>query len=243
MQQDQGFHLHATVGKRQTNEELHIKNGKFTTCDLDHPHFYINLTKAKKIPDKHVVSGPMYFVIADIPLYIIGLPFGLLPNPKTNTSGVIIPEYGEDANKGFYLRKGGYYWAFSDKLDATLTGDIYSKGSKGLTFNTNFNQRYKFSGNLNLAYSQHKTGEDTLPNSKKTNTFWAKGSFRQSPKAYPNSNFSVSLNFGTSKHTGLNAENINQNANSQTSSNIAYSWAKPGSIFNFSIKMGFNQNN
>jgi len=242
MEQDQGFHLHATLGKKQTNGEFHIKNGKFTTCDLDHPRFYIRLTKAKKIPDKHVISGPMYFVIADIPLYIIGLPFGLLPNPKKNTSGVLIPEYGEDVNRGFYLRRGGYYWAINEKLNATLTGEIYSKGSWGLTLNSEFKQRYKYSGRVNLMYSKHKTGESVLPNSVAINTFWIKGSFRQDAKMYPNSNFSISVDYGSSKHTNLNSQNINQNANSQKSSNIAYSWSKPGSIFNFSANMGINLN-
>lgn len=242
MTQDQGFHLHTTVGKKQTNGELHIKNGKFTTCDLDHPRFYIRLTKAKKIPDKHVISGPMYFVIADIPLYIIGLPFGLLPNPKKNTSGVLIPEYGEDVNRGFYLRRGGYYWAINEKLNATLTGEVYSKGSWGLTLNSEFKERYKYSGRMNLTYSKHKTGEEVLPNSVAINTFWIKSSYREDPKRHPNSNFNISIDYGSSKHTNLNAKNINQNANSQKSSNIAYSWSKPGSIFNFSANMGINLN-
>jgi len=242
MKQDQGFNLHATIGKRQTNGELHIKNGKFTTCDLDHPNFYIRLTKAKKIPDKHVISGPMYFVIADIPLYPIGLPFGLLPNPKSNSSGVIIPEYGEDNNRGFYLRNGGYYQVFNDKLNATLTGEIYSKGSWGLTLNTEFKERYKYVGRLNLMYSKHKTGESILPNSVGINTYWIKGTYREDAKRHPNSNFSVSLDFGMSKHTSLNARNINQNANNQKSSNVSYTWSKPGSIFNFSAQMGINQN-
>ncbi len=242
MQQDQGFHLHATIGKKQTNGELHIKNGKFTTCDLDHPRFYIRLTKAKKIPDKHVISGPMYFVIADIPLYLIGLPFGLLPNPKTNSSGVLIPEYGEDQNRGFYLRNGGYYRAINDKVNATLTGEIYSKGSWGLNLSSQFKVKYKYSGRLNLTYSKHKTGEEVLPNSVSINTFWIKAAYREDPKRHPNSNFNISIDYGSSKHTNLNAKNINQNANSQKSSNIAYTWSKPGSIFNFSANMGINLN-
>jgi len=242
MAQDQGFHLHATVGKKQTNGEFHIKNGKFTTCDLDHPRFYIRLTKAKKIPDKHVISGPMYFVIADIPLYLIGLPFGLLPNPKQNSSGVLIPEYGEDVNRGFYLRRGGYYWAINKKLNATLTGEIYSKGSWGLNLSSEFKKRYKYTGRLNLTYSKHKTGEEILPNSVAINTFWIKASYREAAKRHPNSNFNISIDYGSSKHTNLNAKNINQNANSQKSSNIAYTWSKPGSIFNFSASMGINLN-
>jgi hypothetical protein len=241
-EQEQGFHLHAERGKLQTNEELHICNGKFTTCDLEHPHFYIKLTKAKKIPDKHVISGPMYFVIADIPLYIIGLPFGLLPKQQKNSSGILMPEYGEDVTKGFYLRNGGYFWAINDKMNASLTGEVYSKGSWGLTLNSTFKQMYKYSGGLNLMYSKHRTGEKELPDAVSINTFWIRGTYTQDPKANPNSNFSVSLDLGSSQHTALNAKNIEENANSQTSSNISYMWAKPGSIFNFSTKLGYTQN-
>ncbi|MCF6366325.1 MAG: hypothetical protein L3J35_08995 [Bacteroidales bacterium] len=241
MDQEQGFHLHADRGKMQSNKEFHIKNGKFTTCDLDHPHYYIRLSKAKKIPDKHVISGPMNFVIADIPLPI-GLPFGLLPNQKQNSSGLIIPEYGEDVARGFYLRNGGYFMAINEKVNASLTGEVYSKGSWGLTLNSDFKVLYKFSGKLNFVYSKHRTGEKELPNSVVRNTFWVKSSYRQDTKANPNSTFSTNLDFGMSGHNDLNAKNISENANTQKSSNISYMWSKPGSVFNFSAKLGFSQN-
>ena len=240
--QDQGFHLHAERGKMQTNEEFHIKNGKFTTCDLDHPHFYIKLTKAKKIPDKHVISGPMYFVIADIPLYLIGLPFGILPKQQKNASGLIIPQYGEDPTKGFFLREGGYFWAINDKMNASLTGEVYSKGSWGLNLNSNFKKMYKYSGNLNVMYNKHRTEEKELMTTSPIETFWVRGSYMQDSKANPNSTFSVNLDLGSSKHTSLTAKSIEDNANTQTSSNISYNWSKPGSIFNFSAKLGYNSN-
>ncbi len=241
MKQDEGFFLHTEIGKKQTNGEFHIKNGKFTTCNLDHPHYYIRLSKAIKIPDKHIISGPMNFYIADIPLPI-GLPFGLLPNPKSNSSGILIPEYGEDNNRGFFLRNGGYYQVFSDKFDAALTGEVYTKGGWGLTLNTNYRKLYKYSGRLNLSYSKHQNGEKELPNSVTLTTFWARGSYRRDAKANPNSNFSVNLDFGKSEHTALNSKNINEAISTQKSSNISYSWAKPGSILNFSANFGVNQN-
>ncbi len=241
MEQDQGFHLHAVRGKMQEDKSFHIKNGKFTTCDLDHPHYYIRLSKAIKIPDKHVISGPMNFVIADIPLPI-GLPFGLLPNPKSNSSGLIIPEYGEDANRGFYLRNGGYFMAVNEKVNASITGDIYSKGSWGLTFNSDFKVLYKFSGKLNIMYSKHRTEEKDLSDVPPKTSFWVKSSYRQDSKANPNSTFSTNLDFGMSGHDALNAKSIEESANTQKSSSISYMCAKPGSIFNFSANLGFSQN-
>lgn len=236
---EQGF-LHSKVAKMQTNKEFHIKNGKFTTCDLDHPHFYIELTKAKKIPDKHVISGPMYFVIADIPLYIIGLPFGILPNQKHNSSGLIIPEYGEDQQRGFFLRNGGYFWAINDYINAAVLGDIYSRGSWGVTVKSNFKKLYKYSGSLEMKYNLIKTGEEILIDSKKTSSFSIVGSFQQDAKANPNGTFSASVNFG--QNFELDARNINDLTDNTKSSNISYRWSKPGSIFNFSTNIRGTQN-
>ena len=236
---EQGF-LHSNVAKMQTNKEFHIKDGKFTTCDLDHPHFYIELTKAKKIPDKHVISGPMYFVIADIPLYIIGLPFGILPNQKHNSSGLIIPEYGEERERGFFLRNGGYFWAINDYINAAVLGDIYSRGSWGVTVKSNFKKLYKYSGSLEMKYNLIRTGEEILIDSKKTSSFSIVGSFQQDAKANPNGTFSTSLNFG--QNFQLDARNINDLTDNTKSSNISYRWSKPGSIFNFSANIRGTQN-
>lgn len=236
---EQGY-LHSNVAKMQTNKEFHIKDGKFTTCDLDHPHFYIELTKAKKIPNKHIISGPMYFVIADIPLYIIGLPFGILPNQKHNSSGLIIPEYGEDQQRGFFLRNGGYFWAINDYLNAAVQGDIYSRGSWGVTVKSNFKKLYKYSGNLEMRYNLIRTGEEILIDSKKTSSFSIVGSFQQDAKANPNGTFTTSLNFG--QNFELDARNINDLTDNTKSSNISYRWSKPGSIFNFNAILRGTQN-
>jgi hypothetical protein len=243
-EQEQGY-LHSDVAKMQTNKEFHIHSGKFTTCDLDHPHFYIKLTKAKKIPDKNVISGPMYFVIADIPLYFIGLPFGLLPNQKKNTSGILMPEYGEENNRGFFLRNGGYFLAVNDKINTSIVGDIYSRGSWGLTWSTNFKVRYRYSGNIELKYSRNKTIESVLEefvSSKQSTNFWVNGVFNQDSKSNPNSTVSASLNFGSSGFRSENATDYNDFVNNQASSSLSYSWNKPGSIFNFNMSMRSNQN-
>lgn len=244
LKQDEGY-LHSEIAKMQSDKELHIKGGKFTTCDLDNPHFYIKLTKAIKIPDKQVISGPMYFVIADIPLYFIGLPFGMLPQQKKNTSGLIIPQYGEDAYKGFFLREGGYFWAINDYLNATFLGEIYSKGSWGLSLSTNFRKNYKYNGGIEIKYYKMQTGEkilqELIPGTYAQSSFWVKGSFNQDSKSNPNSNISASLNFGSPGFNKLNAKDIQDYTNTQTSSSISYRWAKPGSIMNFSVNIRENQ--
>ncbi len=228
----QGF-IHGERTKRHKNSEIHILDGKYTTCDLKHPHFYIKLTKAKVIPGKQVVVGPMYFVIADIPLKIVGLPFGYIPTHKTNTSGIIIPQYGEEKNRGFFLREGGYFWAINDYLNTAITFDVYSQGSLGANWKLNFKKRYKYSGNLNIKYNLNRFGEKVLPEYQETKTFWVSGSFTQDTKANPNGSFNASLNFGSSEHNTYEARDIEQFANNTYNSNIAYRRKRPGSIFNF----------
>ncbi|MEA2042165.1 MAG: putative LPS assembly protein LptD, partial [Bacteroidota bacterium] len=235
-------YIHGEKTKRHPNNEIHIMDGKYTTCNLDHPHFYIKLTKAKVIPGEKIVAGPMYFVIADIPLKIIGLPFGYIPSTKTNTSGFIIPEYGEEERRGFYLRQGGYFWAVNDYLNTALTFDAYSLGSWGANMRTSFKKRYKYSGNINIMYSHNQSGETILPNYTGTRTFWVKGSYNQDSKANPNSTFSASLNFGSSGHNSFNAVNIEQLTNNTTSSNISYRRKVPGSDFNFTSNISASQN-
>jgi lipopolysaccharide assembly outer membrane protein LptD (OstA) len=237
----QGF-IHGERTKRHPNNEIHILDGKYTTCDLDHPHFYVKLTKAKVIPGQQVIAGPMYFVIADIPLKLIGLPFGYIPSQKKNTSGFIIPQYGEEQKRGFFLRDGGYFWAVNDYMNTALTFDVYSQGSWGLNWKSNFKKRYKFSGSLDVKYNVNRFGEKVLPEYSETQTFWVTGSFNQDSKANPNSTFGVSLNFGSSQHNEFEARDIEQLTDNTKSSNISYRRKRPGSIFNLTAKAGLTLN-
>ena len=130
--EQEGGYLHSGITKKHEDGEIHVKAGKYTTCSLEDPHFYVGLTKAKVIPNDKIISGPAYLVMADIPLPI-ALPFGFFPNQKSRASGIIIPEYGEERNRGFFFRNGGYYLALSDYFDARITGDIYTQGTWGLS--------------------------------------------------------------------------------------------------------------
>ncbi len=151
-QQEGGF-LHAEQTKKQANGHVHLKDGKYTTCDAEHPHFYIAITKGISMPGDKIVSGPAYIVLADVPLPI-GLPFGFFPNSQTKTSGILIPKYGEEQRRGFYLKEGGYYFAMNDYMDLRVTGDIYSNGTWGVRLGSSYKVNYRFNGSLN-SYPPH----------------------------------------------------------------------------------------
>lgn len=237
-----GGYLHSDITKRQSNEEIHIKKGKYTTCNLEHPHFYIGLTKAKVIPEDKIVSGPAYLVIEDV-ILPAGIPFGFFPNKNKNSSGVIIPEYGEELNRGFFLRNGGYYFAVNDYMDLTLLTDIYSRLSWGAALNSNYKLRYKFDGNLHLKYEDIVIGEPGLPNYQSTKTYWIKWMHRQDQKARPYSNFSANVDLGKSSFHKYSAyTDPNSYLRNTTQSNISYSNRIPGTPFSSSINLRHTQN-
>ncbi len=236
-----GGYLHGTKTKIQPNKEVHIFDGKFTTCDAKHPHFYIELTKAKVIPDKSIVTGPFYFVIADIPLYI-GLPFGIFPNQKENQSGIIMPTYGEEQRRGFFIQDGGYYWAASDYVDMAVTGEMFTNGSWGVSLMSKYKKRYKYSGNFNLNYQRLIESEPDLPDFSESTQFRVIVNYTRDSKANPTSSFNTALNFSSSKYNQYNSYNPNDFANNNTSSSIAYTKTWPGKPFNFSANASMNQN-
>lgn len=204
-QQGEGY-VTSQDAKKGANDELFLQHGKYTTCDNhDHPHFYLALTKAKIKPKKNVVFGPAYLVIEDVPLPL-AIPFGFFPFTSSYSSGFIMPTYGDELNRGFYLRDGGYYFAISDKMDLKLLGEIFTKGSWGLTVQSNYNKRYRFSGNINLSYLVTKTGEKNLPDYSLSKDFKVQWTHRQDAKASPNSTFSASVNFATSSYEKSNLD-------------------------------------
>ncbi|MFH2094519.1 MAG: putative LPS assembly protein LptD, partial [Bacteroidota bacterium] len=232
-----GGYLHSRITKMQANKEIHLKDGKYTTCNLEHPHFYIALTKAKVIPDDKIVSGPAYLVVEDIPVPL-GIPFGFFPNKSGHTSGIIIPEYGEEENRGFFLRNGGYYFAINDYVDLEVRGDIYSKGSWGLNTLSRYRVRYKFNGNLNLKFSSMKLYEDE-PGDR---MFWLKWNHNQDTKARPYSRFSANVDFGSSSYNRFNTTNVNTRLKNEMSSSISYNLSIPNTPFSMSTNIRHTQN-
>jgi len=238
-QQEQGY-LHSEVTKKEADNTVNLKNGKYTTCNLDSPHFYISLTKAKVIPKDKIVSGPAYLVIADIPTPI-GIPFGFFPNKRENTSGILIPEYGEEKNRGFYLRNGGYYLVLSDYFNLFLRGDIYSKGTWGINLRSDYKKRYKFTGNFDVRYYDNVIGDKGMPGYSKKKDFSVIWKHSQDQKANPSRTFSANVDISSSAYDKNNTYNSGTYLSNTKSSSISFG-KRWGDILNFSANMRHTQN-
>lgn len=243
-QQGEGYMTSNTVKKGPDNE-FYIRNGRYTTCEEhEHPHFYLSLTRAKMRPDEDIVFGPAYLVVADVPLPL-ALPFGYFPFTKDYSSGFIMPSYGDELERGFYLRDGGYYFAISDLMDLKLTGEIFTKGSWGASAISNYRKRYKYSGNVNLSYMVTKTGEKNMPDYSVSKNFKVVWSHRQDAKANPNQNFSASVNYATSNYERNNLSSMyNPALTSQSirTSSVSYSRSFPNQKLNLSSSFNISQN-
>ena len=210
-QQDDGF-LTSELSKRGSEGEMYIQHGRYTTCDDPHPDFYLAMSRAKVRPGKDVVFGPTYLVVADVPLPL-AVPYGFFPFTKSYSSGLIMPTYGDESDKGFYLRDGGYYFAVSDKMDLKLLGEIYTKGSWGVTATSNYKKRYKFSGNFLISYQNSVRGEKNLPDYMKTTDFKVTWNHTQDAKANPYRSFNARVNYSS---TAYDANNLTSMYNPQT---------------------------
>lgn len=242
-QQGDGF-VTAERTKRTSTGTLNLLDGKYTTCDNhDHPHFYISLTKAKVRPGKDLVSGPLYLVIADVPLPI-GLPFAFFPFTTSRSSGLIMPTYGDEMDRGFYLRNGGYYFAINDYLDLQLTGDIYTKGSWGVQAQSTYRKRYRYSGSINASYIVTKRGDKVAGDYSKSSDFRIQWSHQQDAKANPYRSFSANVNFSTSSYNHNNLDGLYNQAvlgENTKSSSISFSQRFPNSPWSISGSMDINQ--
>lgn len=241
--QDEGF-LTSQQSKRGPNKEIYLKKGTYTTCDAEHPHFYIALSRAKVYPGKSVFAGPAWLVVEDVPLPL-AIPFAYFPFTSSYSSGFIMPSYGDESTRGFYLRDGGYYFAINDNVDLKLTGEIFTKGSWGVAAQTTYKKRYKYSGNFYFNYQVTKTGEKNLPDYSEAKNFKLQWSHRQDSKANPNSSFSASVNFATQSYEKNNLTSLyNPTSYSQSTrtSSISYShtWSRIG--LSMSSSMNISQN-
>ncbi len=240
-QQGEGF-LHSQMTKKMPDNSVNLIGGKYTTCDADHPHFYINLTKAKVIPNKQIITGPAYLVIEDVPLYPIGIPFGFFPNKKGRHSGILIPRYGEESSRGFYLQQGGYYFGMSELFDLALTGSIYSFGGWDLNARSAYKVRYKYSGSFDLSGVKLIVGSKGDSDYMNTGTYSVRWTHTQDPKFKPNSNFSASVNFTTSKYNTYASYNPSAYLNNSINSSIAYSRVFEGTPFSLTLSANHSQN-
>jgi len=215
-------YIHGTVIKKVNDSVTDVGRGEYTTCDLeDHPHFSLKFTKAKVLSGNMIVTGPAWITVEDVPLPI-ALPFGLFPNKKGRSSGLIIPKYGESANRGFFLEDGGYYFGLNDYFDLKLTGDIYSRGSWALKPNLTYKKRYKYSGSFSLKYAYTISGVEGDPDYYNKSDFFVSWSHRQDPKARPNSVFGASVNAGSSSYNKYNPSTVNDYLTNTFSSSVSY---------------------
>lgn len=243
-QQGEGY-VTSEEGKKGANDEIYMRHGKYTTCDNhEHPHFYLKLSMAKVRPKKNVVFGPAQLVVEDVPLPI-AVPFGFFPFNSSYSSGFIMPTYGDEMNRGFYLRDGGYYFAISDQMDLKVLGEIFTKGSWGLSAASNYNKRYKFSGSFNASYLVTKTGEKNMPDYSVSKDFRIQWSHRQDAKANPNSSFSASMNFATSSYDRSSLSSLynpQQYSQNTKASSVSYSRNFPEIGLNISGAFNITQN-
>lgn len=239
-QQGEGYVV-GNNAKKGENDELFMVNGRYTTCDHhDHPHFYMQLTRAKVRPGKNVVTGPAYLVVEDVPLPL-AVPFFFFPFTSSYSSGFIMPTYVDDSQRGFGLARGGYYFAISDYVDSKVLGEIFTKGSWALGTESTYNRRYKYSGTLQANYQVSKTGDKNMPDYAVAKDFKVVWSHRQDPKASPNSSFSASVNFTTSSYERQNFGNYyNPQVQSQNTKTSSVSYSRNFPEQNLTLSSTFN---
>ncbi len=241
-QQGDGWLVGGSV-KKMTDNTINIENGKYTTCEnTDHPHFYLAMTKAKVIPGKKVVTGPAYLVMEDVPIYFLGIPEGFFPINGGPKSGLLMPTFGEEYTKGFFLRDLGYYFTLGEHADLAVRGGFYTLGSWEASAASRYIKRYKYSGSFNLQYSNIITGEKGEPDYLKQQNFRVQWTHQQDAKANPGMTFSASVNFATSGYSKYSATNLNDMLSTQTNSSISFSKNWAGTPFSLSANMAISQN-
>ncbi len=240
-EQEGGF-IHSGKTKLMNDSTYNLRNGKYTTCDAENPHFYLEMTKAKLLSNKKIVTGPAYLVVEDLPIYFVFIPFGFFPNSPKYSSGFLMPTYGDENNRGYFLRDMGYYWAANDYFDVALRGDIYSKGSRGIKLHTNYRLRYKFSGGLDIKYYKNVFGDKGLPDYRTQNDFAITWNHTMDPKASTNQTFSASVNFSTSQYDQNNALSTQNYLTNTKQSSVSYSKRWENSPFNLSTSLRHSQN-
>ena len=244
-QQGEGY-MTSNEAKKGPEGEYYISDGVYTTCDQhDDPHFNLRITRAKVRPGRDVVFGPAYLEVMGVPLPLF-LPFGFFPFKDSDyASGIIVPTYGDEMERGFYLKDGGYYFALSDYYDLKVLGEIFTKGSWGVSAESRYKLRYRFSGNVYVSTLTTKLGDKGLPDYSVTKDFKFRWTHSQDAKASPNSNFSASVNYATTSYERSNLTSLyNPSLTSQSTrtSSISYSRSFPSIGLSLSSSMNLSQN-
>ncbi|MEM0998364.1 MAG: putative LPS assembly protein LptD [Bacteroidota bacterium] len=225
--------------RKEDETTYYIKDGKFTTCDAEHPHFYIKSSKLKILPRDKIITGPLMLVIEDFPLPLI-LPFGFFPNQTGKRSGIVMPTYGEAADRGFFLRNGGYFFAINDNLDLMLRGDIFSRGGWRLEASTDYNKRYHFTGNFQAEYGYQRFGESTDPSFREERNFWVK--WRHQQTLNPQADLRADVSLGSSNFFSANSYNEQEYLTNTIKSTVNFSQRFANSPFRLNVQLSQSQN-
>ena len=234
--------FHTNTSKLHENEWIHVKGGKFTTCDAENPHYHFHLSKAILIPDEKVVSGPLYMKVRKVPLPL-ALPFAWFPTKNESSHGVILPGYGNANSLGYFLKDGGYYLPLGRNLDTRLLGDIYSRGSWSIKNLTNYRKRYRYTGSFNISRTVVKQSIPELSDFSKSTEFFVRWQHNQDPKARPNSRFTANINFGTTNNFRNNLNSSQTDYLSNTfSSSVQWNKSFPGKPYSLAVNARHSQN-
>ena len=234
-------YIHGTRIKKMDDNTINIKSGSYTTCsNPEHPHFEFHFGKAKVIPDDKIVTGPAYFKLAETPLPI-GVPFGIFPNSKGQRNGILVPSWGESANRGFYFENGGFYWGINEHMDLQIVGDIYTRGSWAVKPTFRYNKRYAFNGSFSGSYAVNKIGSKGSADYNESTDFKVRWVHKQDPKARPKSSFSADVYIVSSNYNKYNAISSNEYLSNTFQSSIAYQ-TSIGNLFNFTANASHSQN-
>ena len=235
-QQEDGY-LTSEHSKRGADGEMFLEHGRYTTCDDPHPDFYIAMSRAKVRPGKDVVFGPAYLVVADVPLPL-AIPYGFFPFTKSYSSGFIMPTYGDETSRGFYLRDGGYYFALSDKMDLKLLGEIFTKGSWGVSAASNYRKRYKYNGSFYFNYQTTINGEKNMDDYEKKTSFKLQWRHSQDAKANPYNSLTASVNYASESFEQNNLSSMyNPQARTQTTRTSSVNWRTNFSSIGLSLSL------
>lgn len=239
--EDDGI-MHGKNIKMMPDKSINITKGKYTVCDLEHPHYYLKMSSAKVVtkPSQKTVFGPAHLVVEDVDLPI-GIPFGFIPKRPDRATGLLMPSFGEENARGFYLRDAGMYFVLGDYFDMSLTGDYYTLGSWAANLNSRYMVKYKFTGNLAVNYSVDQTGEKGSSDFFQSKNFGVRWSHSQDSKAHPGTSFSASVNFSSPSNSRYNSHSVSEALQNQISSSVSYSKNWNGK-FNLSINALHSQN-
>ena len=240
--EDDGL-LHGSHVKMMPDKSINVDHGKYTVCDLEHPHYWMELSVAKVVtkPSRKTVFGPAHLVVGDVHIPFLGIPFGFIPKRPERATGLLMPSFGEETARGFYMRDGGMYFVFGDYLDLSVTGDYYTLGSWALDINSRYKINYKANGSFSLNLSHDQTGEEGSPDFTSSGNFGVRWQHSQDSKAHPGTSFSASVNFSSPQNSKYNSHSVNEALQNQISSSISYSHNWNGKV-NLSINALHSQN-